>query len=476
MKTFHFHFNTEYAEKLRDAVNDRRKQSIDVNHTVQTRKNVTEKYFSWNRICAIMDRLEDTLVYLNQMELGGEDKKRAAFDFYDFINNCFVVIDCIRTMGSIFKLNAKYGDDIEKSSSVFGVDQSCKSTDRRYFEYIRSLCSVHPLCTNHQPEFLNRRKFHCCPFVSWNDGFSGVMGSDADLIAWVYTSERNDEPIIIPLYVSKFEDYLNKWIDLIPKIIEAKNKYTDSEYDKLRKRLVKRLSDCDNNVTAYLAYLKEEYCDRFDHGSEEYFDEYARVFSIKLTDKRNDELLDKYKNAILYSLGFVRNELQNMSFEGYANSGIKYPDKNLETTLFDSLHYFNPNDGIFSDYSYELGKIYDLYPSHGDYTHKYHARELLEAPKELINQYVFFTNAEPDEERIVLVNLTLYLESLTRKCLLNRNIPNCKKYRVNELSKHEWEQLFVEDSQEVTTDGMTEFEKALKEWTESLKEEEELSE
>lgn len=154
MKTFHFHFNTEYAEKLRDAVNDRHKQSIDVNHTVQTRKNVTEKYFAWNRICAIMDRLEDTLVYLNRMELGGSDERRTAFDFFDFINNCFVVIDCIETIGSIFKLDAKYEDDIEKSNSVFGTDLSPQSTDGNYFKYIRSLCSVHPLCTNHQEEFL----------------------------------------------------------------------------------------------------------------------------------------------------------------------------------------------------------------------------------------------------------------------------------------------------------------------------------
>jgi hypothetical protein len=32
MKTYTFHFNTKYASELRDAVNDRRKQSIDNVH------------------------------------------------------------------------------------------------------------------------------------------------------------------------------------------------------------------------------------------------------------------------------------------------------------------------------------------------------------------------------------------------------------------------------------------------------------
>ena len=44
------------------------------------------QYYAWNRTCAAMDRLEDTIAYLNQLELGKRRNSRAAFDFYDFIN------------------------------------------------------------------------------------------------------------------------------------------------------------------------------------------------------------------------------------------------------------------------------------------------------------------------------------------------------------------------------------------------------
>lgn len=93
METFRFQFNTEYARNLRDAVNDRRKQSID---NVHDEKQTKGSYCAWDRICAAMDRLEDTLDYLNHIELGKDKRSRSAFDFYDFINNAYIVIDCIK--------------------------------------------------------------------------------------------------------------------------------------------------------------------------------------------------------------------------------------------------------------------------------------------------------------------------------------------------------------------------------------------
>lgn len=56
MKTYTFHFNTKYASELRDAVNDRRKQSIDNVHMEDQTKG---QYYAWNRTCAAMDAGRD---------------------------------------------------------------------------------------------------------------------------------------------------------------------------------------------------------------------------------------------------------------------------------------------------------------------------------------------------------------------------------------------------------------------------------
>lgn len=442
MGTYRFHFNTQHAADLRDAVNDRQKQSIDNTHEERQTKG---SYRAWNRTCAAMDRLEDTLYYLNTLELGKNKDTRSAFDFYDFINNAYIVIDCIKTIGKIFKVDNSLIEDIENSTDVFGTRLSKKSTDQKYFEYIRALCSVHPLCTNHQKEFVNGNQFHCCPFVTWERSLTWYDGENADLMAFIYTSGKGSS-FYHGLYVSQFEQYLTKWIDFIPKIIEAKNTYTDKEYEKLRQEPVKCLSDFDNDVVQYLTYLKGEYCKRFDYGSDYLFDDYINFFTVELSDPDNNTALEKYKNAVIYSLGFMRNELQNMSYEGYENNGIEFPESWLETTLFDSLYNISAYDSSFSSYSYNLSKIYYLSSdySYSEYDKGY-ARRLLDEPKELINQYVHFTNTETDQERLVLVRLALYLDVLSRKCFLNKNIPNSLEYRMHTLSDDQYADLFIEE-------------------------------
>ena len=461
MGVIRLNFNTEYASKLRDAVNDRRKQSVDNTHE---EKGIKGEYYAWNRTCAAMDRLEDTIAYLNCLELGKNIDSRSAFDFYDFINNASVVIDCIKTLGRIFRIEDKLFEEIEKSTSIFCRDSEKPFTDQKFFEYIRSLCSVHPLCTNHQREFLINSKFHCCPYVVWKGSFAFTGRYKADLEAWIYTSEKNGGYMILPLYISQFENYLVKWINLIPKIIEAKNNFTDKEYEKLKKETIK--DECYfSNEIQYLEYLKQEYINRFDYGDEYIFDQFIRVFATKISDKRNEKLLSKYQHAIMYSVRFLKNELQNMSYEGFENTGIKYPNPRLETTLFYTLSNLDLYDGIFSEYAYNIGKLYYLEEGYYNRAEKDYVRRLLEDPKDLINQYVIFSNRESDSETIVLVNLALYLESLTRNSLLNRNIPNDLKFRVNLLSEKEMQDLFDEKEEEkVSTISLEELRKLIDEY------------
>lgn len=450
MSTYRFNFNLQYARDLRDAVNDRQRQSID---NVHEEKQTKGPYCAWDRTCAAMDRLEDTLYYLNTIELGKNKNMRSAFDFYDFINNAYIVIDCIKTIGRIFRVDDALIEEIETSTSVFGNRLGSNCTDARYFEYIRSLCSVHPLCTNHQKEFLNGSKFHCCPFVTWKNSLTWYDGENADLTAFIYPSNNEEHTIYHGLYVLQFQQYLTKWVDFIPQLIDAKNTYTDYEYEKLKREPVRYLSDFKNNMPAYLTYLKEEYLRRFDYGSDHLFDRCQSFFTIVLSDPRNNIFLEKYQNALRYSLTFLRNELQNMSYEGYDNNGISYPEAWLETTLFDSLLNISPYESSLSRYSYNLGKMYYLGTdnNYSEYD-KIYARRLLEEPKDLINKYVYFTNTEPDEERIVLVHLALYLDALAQKCLLNKNIPNTLEFRMQVLTDEQFAKLLsVEKASEETT-------------------------
>ncbi len=50
----------------------------------------------------------------------------------------------------------------------------------------------------------------------------------------------------------------------------------------------------------------------------------------------------------------------------------------------------------------------------------------------------------------MLVTLALYLESLTRKSIINKNIPNEEQYRISLLTESEVEELHQEESDNET--------------------------
>lgn len=437
MTTFEFHFDTELSHKLRDAVNDKQNLSIDKTSNAKDIGN----YFAWDRICAIMDRIDDTIIHLNSMKLGC-NQNRSAFDFYEFVSCSAVLIDCIREIGKIFNIDISLIGEIVNSQEIFGKEYSEAGTDGKFFEYIRSLCVIHPTNTSRQKEYLQGSRFHCCPFVTWNHVLH--LRTDGDLTATVYNSKREGPLLQIPLYICQFENYVKKWVLFIEKVIEAINKYSDDVYEKFRNIPVKTLSEFNDDVVAYLKYLKDEYGNRFGDNISYVFDEYIRVFSINLTNEGNKGKIEKYKNAILYSIDFLRNALQNMSFDGFENSGIKYPDASIETDLFLELSHIFNIDSAFKDFSYNLEKIYHLEPNDTyNYYEKQYARRLLEEIKPIVNEFVNFENTEEDEEVIVLIQLAKYLDALKGKNLLNKNIPNEEKYRTALLSKPELKDLFA---------------------------------
>lgn len=451
--TFTFHFDLSLTRNLRDAINEKRNLSQNKEGQLNNKKNIN--YLAFDRICAIMDRLDDTIQYVNDMTLGDCSSPRSAFDFYDFINCAYVIIDCIRTIGQIFKLDNSNFESIEKAQEVFGNVLMANGTDGLFFEYIRSLCSVHPSCTSRSKyPYLQEAPFHCCPCVMWKHKHqSAFYNRDGDLIAYVYTSQKGDPPILISLFVNQFESYLGKWIDLIPSVIEAIHNYNSEIYEKFRNERIQTLSDFDNDVVRYLRHLKSEYIRRYGNESDAEFDDCIRAFSIRLSNSENEKKLQKYRNAILYSIGFLHNALQNMTFDGYENNGFAEPRRDFDLfSIVSSPPFFQNKIGIET---YNLEKAYYLQPG-TDYTSfdKAYARQLLSEEKEKLNQIIVFTGEESDEETIVLIQLVKYLLSLTYKNSLNKNIPNDEKYRETLLSDDELKELFEE---EAPSDALNDF-------------------
>lgn len=411
-KIFTFNFDVGLARQLRDAVNEKQNLSMDKEHDIiDTKAKKLVPYFAWDRICTIMDRVEDTLSYMNLIKLGECISRRSAFDFFDFINNAYIIIEGIKTIGQIFALDIKKLEQIEKSKQCFGDVFGVGGTDGQFFSYIRSLCSVHPFNTTRHDIYMQGSKLHCCPFVVWSSSSFGFLYNDKrDLSLHLYTSQKDEPTQTIPLYIRQFEGYVNRWLKLIPEIISAIQNYNTSVYEEFRQQ---KLKDPDNfnSEIEYVFYLKEEYRKRFGDSIDYVFDKAALVLDAKLTSNENTDKFEKYKNAIRYALPFLHRSLQEMRSDEFEYTGI-HGDNYTETYLLIDLVNPHVNTKELSKYNYNLSKVYYLENEHYSVYDKKWARLLLEEMKEFINKYVVFTNEESDKEIAVLVDLMLYLYAL----------------------------------------------------------------
>ena len=92
--------NKRVSENFRETVNEYLDFSINKTYHDDEKEN------AWNSICAIMDRIDDLVIYLNEKELNNGKWKRCAFDFFEFIEQAAVLIECINEAYKIYGIEA----------------------------------------------------------------------------------------------------------------------------------------------------------------------------------------------------------------------------------------------------------------------------------------------------------------------------------------------------------------------------------
>ena len=241
-----------------------------------------KRYRAWHKICAIMDRLDDTVEYLNTLELNTGKYKRSAFDFFDFMNNASVVIDCVKELSKIFEVS---DSEIKNSTNIFNkVGSDGNGTDEKYFEYLRSLCSVHPVETSRHKRYQDN-DFECSPYVLWNNSLR-LFNDDCDIYAVVYTSKDNESFKRVGIYIEQVFKYVEIRVNFIEKIIDYIDTYQKDMILKLKKQHIKNDTEF-NSYIEYLTNLDEEAKDRYGDDHWYSFEYVIKLLKLKLSDSEN---------------------------------------------------------------------------------------------------------------------------------------------------------------------------------------------
>jgi len=153
----------------------------------------------------------------------------------------------------------------EKTPRTFTIKLNCEkirqlrdaiNTDKRYYEYIRSLCSVHPGNTDRY-----KRGSESCPFVVWTHP---PLDDKGDLFALVYINDGEHTEHSMYVSISEVFGFVEKRMEIVNKIVKGIMEYNEAEITKPKEIPLKSKADF-SSYSEYLEYLAQEKMSYLDH-------------------------------------------------------------------------------------------------------------------------------------------------------------------------------------------------------------------
>ena len=307
-------------------------------------KNKKVESDAYNCICTIMDRIDSLVEHCNSLNVDNKSVE-GEFALLDVLNYGQTLIDCIDMLGKIYSdsWNEKNTNEIFAQPGENG-----KGNDEKYFKYLRSLCSVHPVETTGYPMYQGNEP-EWCPYIrSGNDSLSRLKYGDdaADFYAVVY---RNDQCTFkeVPIYIEQVFKYIQMRYKSIEMIIQLIDEYDQERINELKELHIKTPEECDD-YKCYLMNLANENDVRYGKANEHHMKEWEAIIETHFNDSSKECWLVLYKKELYEHVKRVHKHLQAMECDS-----DEWDMHAFENTIWNKV----------DNYSYEIGKIYDyLYP------------------------------------------------------------------------------------------------------------------
>lgn len=425
-KTFQIHLNPDIIEEFN--------ATLDAHEHISEQVSFIEKAFdkkryrgvpAWDCICACVHRIRDTIGYLNDQTLGVMEHG-SAFDFINFINNASVVLNSIDMLADIF------GVDLKEENARIGAfhmpGSDGKGTDKKYFEFLRSLCAVHPTETNRYKGTYHDIDIVTCPYVTWirESIFEDMW--HCDLHGHAFTNDANSWGEDICVHMDQVFAYIKYRYNLLNKISVALERFQESKIQEFRNTPVPNRLKGESEIE-YIERLKQVEAERFGMDNDFVYDFAKRAVAFKPSNAANREAAERYANAWRFALSLQLNVLRDMSRKGPEHGSIV--GDNSGWVLFENLEYGDRRCEELAEFGYQLEKVGYLDGTGGSDNAAW-GRLMLKEVEPVFRPYVTMDLVNDcDEELYMLFRVALYEISLRHDCWINQLIPQDEAYRGN---------------------------------------------
>lgn len=247
----------------------------------------------FNMICAVMDRIDTCIYFLNKHS----DYPKSEDAFISFFMYCTMLKDAVYLL--IKNIRGKNPPDktdffADTFQSIPTFDHSCQVSDDKFFAYMRSLVFAHPIETN-RARFLRKTEVQYSPYVMVGD-VPRILSRYPDGIGIrIYSSIDNDD-INLLFSFQTLKNYIkNRYENLLSPLKWAQKAIRQKKKEWKTQKIDRSLAPIE-----LLYDIKSILETRYISTSE--VDLLIRDLTYSITDTRNKDSVEKYRNAIIGAL------------------------------------------------------------------------------------------------------------------------------------------------------------------------------
>lgn len=278
---------------LRDVINKTNIFVADVNEK--------EKY---NLICAVMDRFDNSVMYLNYHQNIPLSEDEIIKLFHHFC----IIRDGIKVVSNILNIDNKPTNVFQSycQKEPFLIPEDDYKGDDKFFDYLRSLFFAHPFITDRSIPNPIKGEVQYSPYILNNK--MKIFPDQKDSVGvMVYSNKRDMFHICI-----KFDDlkeYIRLKFEKINNIINAFQEIINGKEKELSSRKVNRNQDNNAILLDVIDILNERYLD--DSNIKELYN----YLTCELFDESNFEIVNKYRKIIVKTIPAICDCIDNMDYD-----------------------------------------------------------------------------------------------------------------------------------------------------------------
>ena len=307
---------------------------------------VLDKKYSddkWNIICSAVHWFRTVESYLNSENLLKENKEDYNWgEVYLFLSSVDIVIEGINDINKIAKDNEK-ARLFYKSSEIF---KDKEKDDWEHFKNIRAIFGAHPTKLKDNNEFIVST--YPTPYNSLPDKLYGkVKNWDYYTLLWKKDKKKSWEQLEFGFSFKDIEKYLDKCINYLDNIYNDFLVMINAYKKELSKIKIQKI---DKPIKQLNVLIKEDE-KRLNGRYNVAIKDVKMLLNIKITDKQNRKLYEKFKNVLINQIPYLYNALQNpekveniTEVENIIDSKVEYFTKNSSYYYTKLYEYWNNED------------------------------------------------------------------------------------------------------------------------------------